>query len=124
MRDAFRFVLTLRWGCDRALGAHLESWNSDDFDACRPGTGRRIYWPAIRRSRRRRADLRKPGRTGDFCGLPDPGADPAHRADRSEEHTSELQSRRDLVCRLLLEKKKKSSYPTQPLYRPNTKQKT
>src|SRR5204863_9388731 len=39
------------------------------------------------------------------------GADPAVRADdlrlRSEEHTSELQSRRDLVCRLLLEKKKK-----------------
>src|SRR5438874_4093039 len=29
------------------------------------------------------------------------------RQDRSEEHTSELQSRRDLVCRLLLEKKKK-----------------
>src|SRR5690349_23158551 len=29
------------------------------------------------------------------------------QAVRSEEHTSELQSRRDLVCRLLLEKKKK-----------------
>src|SRR5690349_23513803 len=28
--------------------------------------------------------------------------------DRSEEHTSELQSRRDLVCRLLLEKKKQN----------------
>src|SRR5438874_10605062 len=28
------------------------------------------------------------------------------RRQRSEEHTSELQSRRDLVCRLLLEKKK------------------
>src|SRR5438874_9744230 len=28
------------------------------------------------------------------------------RSSRSEEHTSELQSRRDLVCRLLLEKKK------------------
>src|SRR5690349_22670022 len=28
---------------------------------------------------------------------------------RSEEHTSELQSRRDLVCRLLLEKKKTTS---------------
>src|SRR5690349_22012616 len=28
------------------------------------------------------------------------------RSRRSEEHTSELQSRRDLVCRLLLEKKK------------------
>src|SRR5438105_5341204 len=30
---------------------------------------------------------------------------------RSEEHTSELQSRVDLVCRLLLEKKKKQSSP-------------
>src|SRR6266496_2043407 len=30
-----------------------------------------------------------------------------HCLPRSEEHTSELQSRRDLVCRLLLEKKKK-----------------
>src|SRR5690349_22109121 len=29
---------------------------------------------------------------------------------RSEEHTSELQSRRDLVCRLLLEKKKKGAH--------------
>src|SRR2546421_7774576 len=31
----------------------------------------------------------------------------ASRQYRSEEHTSELQSRSDLVCRLLLEKKKK-----------------
>ena len=30
------------------------------------------------------------------------------RNHRSEEHTSELQSRRNLVCRLLLEKKKKN----------------
>src|SRR5699024_12491429 len=30
---------------------------------------------------------------------------------RSEEHTSELQSRFDLVCRLLLEKKKELPYP-------------
>src|SRR5215813_15044047 len=30
--------------------------------------------------------------------------------DRSEEHTSELQSRPHLVCRLLLEKKKKKKY--------------
>src|SRR5438874_3657320 len=30
----------------------------------------------------------------------------ANSSTRSEEHTSELQSRRDLVCRLLLEKKK------------------
>src|SRR5690349_22423169 len=32
---------------------------------------------------------------------------------RSEEHTSELQSRRDLVCRLLLEKKKRITLATQ-----------
>src|SRR5438874_7083836 len=32
--------------------------------------------------------------------------------ERSEEHTSELQSRRDLVCRLLLEKKKKKKQIT------------
>src|SRR3712207_6913252 len=31
---------------------------------------------------------------------------------RSEEHTSELQSRQYLVCRLLLEKKKKKQYTT------------
>src|SRR3712207_6851998 len=31
-------------------------------------------------------------------------------AERSEEHTSELQSRQYLVCRLLLEKKKKKNY--------------
>src|SRR6266496_6812371 len=34
---------------------------------------------------------------------------PISRHARSEEHTSELQSRRDLVCRLLLEKKKKKN---------------
>src|SRR3712207_7169005 len=33
--------------------------------------------------------------------------DEQQRPDRSEEHTSELQSRQYLVCRLLLEKKKK-----------------
>src|SRR3712207_7200116 len=33
--------------------------------------------------------------------------EPCSRTNRSEEHTSELQSRQYLVCRLLLEKKKK-----------------
>src|SRR5690606_40065359 len=37
--------------------------------------------------------------TGDIYGI--------HINERSEEHTSELQSREKLVCRLLLEKKKK-----------------
>src|SRR3989440_1948589 len=35
-----------------------------------------------------------------------------HVLTRSEEHTSELQSRSDLVCRLLLEKKKNHSTPS------------
>src|SRR5687767_15339425 len=35
---------------------------------------------------------------------------------RSEEHTSELQSLAYLVCRLLLEKKKKHTIRTQPTY--------
>src|SRR3712207_7877487 len=34
----------------------------------------------------------------------------AHATGRSEEHTSELQSRQYLVCRLLLEKKKQSTF--------------
>src|SRR5215471_9082328 len=43
---------------------------------------------------------RHPGRAASPGELPSSDA-------RSEEHTSELQSRRDIVCRLLLEKKKK-----------------
>src|SRR2546422_472593 len=43
------------------------------------------------------------------------GVDPERRSgkgERSEEHTSELQSRLHLVCRLLLEKKKKNHTTT------------
>src|SRR5947209_15587832 len=39
---------------------------------------------------------------------------PRLRDERSEEHTSELQSRQYLVCRLLLEKKKKKNATCQP----------
>src|SRR2546421_8437884 len=41
-------------------------------------------------------------------------ARPRPHARRSEEHTSELQSRSDLVCRLLLEKKKNTTQSTKP----------
>src|SRR5206468_12013135 len=55
-----------------------------------------------------------PDRTADHTPDALAGAD-RPEPDRSEEHTSELQSRSDLVCRLLLEKKKntkiKKSYP-------------
>src|SRR2546429_3369624 len=47
-----------------------------------------------RRPRRRASSAVVPGERRRFCG-----------AARSEEHTSELQSRLHLVCRLLLEKK-------------------
>src|SRR5438445_7478586 len=57
---------------------------------CAPGPGRagsrRRSSPAVRARRRTAGDER--------------------RRERSEEHTSELQSRQYLVCRLLLEKKK------------------
>src|SRR5438034_5134049 len=39
-----------------------------------------------------------------------PGVHAVFTARRSEEHTSELQSHSDLVCRLLLEKKKKETH--------------
>src|SRR2546422_7640331 len=45
------------------------------------------------------------------------GGGPGDRLARSEEHTSELQSRLHLVCRLLLEKKKN----TEPIRTPNTR---
>src|SRR5215469_5731321 len=41
-----------------------------------------------------------------------PNGEPRRNGRRAEEHTSELQSRRDLVCRLLLEKKKKRQSET------------
>src|SRR2546429_4138424 len=50
--------------------------------------------------RTRRRAIRLPGRARPARRLPRP-------LRRSEEHTSELQSRLHLVCRLLLEKKKK-----------------
>src|SRR5438874_8048603 len=62
------------------------------------------------------------GRAGHLPPAPGAGG----RCPRSEEHTSELQSRRDLVCRLLLEKKKIAQRRVLPPYsririrRPNT----
>src|SRR3712207_9471922 len=55
--------------------------------------------------------LRGPGEpvpvaAGDDVLLASSGGPQAHVLGRSEEHTSELQSRQYLVCRLLLEKKK------------------
>src|SRR3712207_7268773 len=58
-------------------------------------------------STRFRLHLERPVRPRIRCGSAQPRPREL-RGSRSEEHTSELQSRQYLVCRLLLEKKKKS----------------
>src|SRR5438045_6212242 len=56
---------------------------------------------------RRRSTHRGSSRRGVARSRSAARSDPARARTRSEEHTSELQSLRHLVCRLLLEKKKK-----------------
>src|SRR5436309_9128925 len=58
--------------------------------------------PRAFRTRPRGSPRRNRSRDSDAAGL-----DLASVLSRSEEHTSELQSRENLVCRLLLEKKKR-----------------
>src|SRR2546422_7345384 len=65
----------------------------------RRGDGKRVEEGDITRRLEVGEPLQAPILDGD-------GGLPAHRVARSEEHTSELQSRLHLVCRLLLEKKK------------------
>src|SRR5699024_11787528 len=66
--------------------------------------GLRPSWPRsgdpLSPLRKLRRQLLYPSRAVERCA-----ASPTSRSHRSEEHTSELQSRFDLVCRLLLEKK-------------------
>src|SRR5690349_23457809 len=75
----------------------------------RPPSSTLFPYTTLFRSPRARGDLPGPRRerTGRRRRGPDRrGPAPGTRLRRSEEHTSELQSRRELVCRLLLEKKK------------------
>src|SRR6266478_7059592 len=66
----------------------------------RPPRSTLFPYTTLFRSPRRREDVQ----TGmSFLSFPGAG--------RSEEHTSELQSQSNLVCRLLLEKKKKNTLP-------------
>src|SRR5215471_21745580 len=83
-----RHLADLRTGYQRGRGRHqpqiTRSWNpTPNKPVCPPPPTRPPQSPSA------------PARRASQAG----------RA-RSEEHTSELQSRRDLVCRLLLEKKK------------------
>src|SRR5262249_61026278 len=78
---------------------------------------------------RRRTHPARPSRLGGHCRRPaarrglqsagqrqDDRGRAARRPRRSEEHTSELQSLTNLVCRLLLEKKKQHTTPPQYHY--------
>src|SRR5438034_5615373 len=64
--------------------------------------GRRMYDPVGDVGQAITGDVDHPP-----AGVPQSGIEPQNAHRRSEEHTSELQSHSDLVCRLLLEKKKK-----------------
>src|SRR6266540_1057571 len=65
----------------------------------------------------RRTDRNRPIASGSaYCSPENPPTKRPPRTSprasrRSEEHTSELQSHHDIVCRLLLEKKKKTKIP-------------
>src|SRR2546430_11160095 len=67
-----------------------------------------------RRDEDRRVDARHEPRQLEALGRP---RVPVDDPDRSEEHTSELQSQSNLVCRLLLEKKKRDVSPPNDDYR-------
>src|SRR2546421_7560628 len=76
----------------------------------RPPRSTLFPYTTLFRSRRPRGKQRPLGREQPAS---DGGGDRAGVL-RSEEHTSELQSRSDLVCRLLLEKKKKETIARRP----------
>src|SRR5690606_40254274 len=75
-------------------------WRLDGPGGATPRSGRRVAAHPSRRA---------PGRPRCCCPPRAPRRTAVRpRRARSEEHTSELQSRENLVCRLLLEKKKKT----------------
>src|SRR5438067_6428881 len=95
------FFLIIRRPPRSTLFPYTTLFRSDE-----PGQRSRAAGPLGPRPGARADDARAGGPRGRFRD----GARPARerpRGPRSEEHTSELQSRFDLVCRLLLEKKKK-----------------
>src|SRR5438067_6389942 len=75
----------------------------------RPPSSPLFPYTTLFRSGGRAAGRRWRARRARRHGLRESLGAPGGEHDRSEEHTSELQSRFDLVCRLLLEKKKNYS---------------
>src|SRR5438132_9026575 len=85
------------------------------------GRPRSTLFPYTTLFRSRRAPIQRAGeRVGERCTIREPrarilGQAAVDRMVRSEEHTSELQSHSDLVCRLLLEIKKTCSWQVSSL---------
>src|SRR3712207_6955367 len=71
---------------------------------------RRVQTPQAFRASVIRAAYARAGDDPQFTATDDCSVVLRYLPDRSEEHTSELQSRQYLVCRLLLEKKKITQY--------------
>src|SRR3712207_7014735 len=92
--DAYIFFLMIRRPPRSTLFPYTTLFRSPRV--FRAGRGNRLGGI----SRQLRQAARRPGNP------PAEGNDDGDRSARSEEHTSELQSRQYLVCRLLLEKKK------------------
>src|SRR5207249_12033893 len=94
-RDLHSFPYTTlfrSWFVDSRLSG---TWGASVLGLAVDPSGRELYFAA---------GNQEPGIV--IYRLPFAHPDGAHLQVRSEEHTSELQSRFDLVCRLLLEKKK------------------
>src|SRR6266508_1957752 len=96
-------------GSEHPRGAGLERRKpclavNREFDEG-PAPSRGLRTRVRSRFDRQRRTLRHRGRRPTLASGSAPS--PAPRRGRSEEHTSELQSRGHIVCRLLLEKKKK-----------------
>src|SRR2546427_4082793 len=70
--------------------------NADHWN---PATSEDVFWVPVPTNRTGWSSW-----MGELVGIE--GIKPSRRLERSEEHTSELQSQSNLVCRLLLEKKK------------------
>src|SRR2546430_6031916 len=111
------------------------SWRTASYFSSRPtaATNSSRYWTAIPKHSRDIGDhphLQRHAQTGPLAQtmreFPQKIAryfclnDSAPRRLRSEEHTSELQSQSNLVCRLLLEKKKTQISPSQVERLPTT----
>src|SRR2546429_3540567 len=87
----------------------------------RPPRSTLFPYTTLFRSRGQRAELRLPElRPHASAGQGRPRSLRGPRLHRSEEHTSELQSRLHLVCRLLLEKKKNNNLVITYYYIPST----